>query len=148
MKLTKKQIIFCEEYVANFGNATKAAIAAGYSKKTAYSIANENLKKPELQEYIAQLTEAANSERLMKVEEALSISASIARGEPQAYEYIEYDESGDQIAFERKAISASVKERNAALEHIYKANSAFIDKQELDIKSVIFVDDVPRDDDD
>ena len=32
-------------------NATQAAIRAGYSKRTAYSIGNENLKKPEIQKY-------------------------------------------------------------------------------------------------
>ena len=34
-KLTPKKIRFCEYYVALGGNATKAAIAAGYSEKTA-----------------------------------------------------------------------------------------------------------------
>ncbi len=47
-KLTDKQEKFCYEYVLHL-NATKAAINAGYSKKTAYSIGAENLKKPEIQ---------------------------------------------------------------------------------------------------
>lgn len=47
-KLTDKQEKFCYEYVLHL-NATKAAINAGYSEKTAYSIGNENLKKPEIQ---------------------------------------------------------------------------------------------------
>lgn len=46
-KLTPKQQRFCEEYLVDL-NATQAAIRAGYSKKTAYSIGEENLKKPEL----------------------------------------------------------------------------------------------------
>ena len=50
-KLTEKQRIFCHEYVVDW-NASRAAIAAGYSKKTAYSIGGENLKKPELKSYI------------------------------------------------------------------------------------------------
>lgn len=49
--MTEKQIQFCDEYLKDF-NATKAAIRAGYSDKTAYSIGNENLKKPEIIEYI------------------------------------------------------------------------------------------------
>ena len=52
-KLTKKQIDFCRAYLQNGHNATAAAIAAGYSKRTAYSIANENLKKPEIAEYLS-----------------------------------------------------------------------------------------------
>jgi len=44
-KLTPRQKKFVALYE---GNATKAAIKAGYSKKTAYSIGQENLKKPEV----------------------------------------------------------------------------------------------------
>ena len=51
-KLTAKQRKFCNEYMLDL-NGTQAAIRAGYSKKTAYSIANENLIKPEIQEQIA-----------------------------------------------------------------------------------------------
>jgi len=47
-KLTDKQEKFCYEYVLHL-NATKAAINAGYSEKTAYSIGGENLRKPEIQ---------------------------------------------------------------------------------------------------
>ena len=50
-KLTKKQEMFCKEYLVD-KNATKAAKRAGYSKKTAYSIANELLKKPEIKQFI------------------------------------------------------------------------------------------------
>ncbi len=50
-KLTPKQEKFCEYYI-EYDNATKAAIAAGYSQKTAYSIGDENLKKPEIKEYL------------------------------------------------------------------------------------------------
>lgn len=50
-KLGKKQRLFIENYLVTF-NATKAAIAAGYSGKTAYSIGNENLKKPEIKAVI------------------------------------------------------------------------------------------------
>ncbi len=54
-KLTKKQEMFCREYVANGHNGTQAAISAGYSKKTAKVIAMENLTKPYLKEFIEEL---------------------------------------------------------------------------------------------
>jgi phage terminase small subunit len=44
-KLTTKQRRFVEAYD---GNATKAAIAAGYSPKTARSMGRENLTKPDI----------------------------------------------------------------------------------------------------
>ena len=44
--MTPKQTRF--EYLANGLNATKAAISAGYTEKTAASIGEENLRKPEI----------------------------------------------------------------------------------------------------
>lgn len=49
--MTKKQKRFVEEYLIDL-NATQAAIRAGYSPDTAYSIGQENLKKPELRTHI------------------------------------------------------------------------------------------------
>lgn len=51
--MTPKQEIFVDEYLACF-NATEAAKRAGYSEKTAYSIGQENLTKPEIKQAIAQ----------------------------------------------------------------------------------------------
>lgn len=45
--LNPKQAAFVREYLIDH-NGTQAAIRAGYSEKTAYSIGNENLKKPEI----------------------------------------------------------------------------------------------------
>lgn len=53
-KINRKQQRFCEEYVIDW-NATRAAIAAGYSVKTAKQIATENLSKPYLREYIDEI---------------------------------------------------------------------------------------------
>ena len=47
MALTAKQQRFVDEYLKDL-NATQAAIRAGYSKKTAASIGQENLTKPEI----------------------------------------------------------------------------------------------------
>ena len=61
-KLTAKQEMFCKEYLIDL-NATQAAIRAGYSEKTAYSIGNENLNKPDITEYIQEL-KAVREEKL------------------------------------------------------------------------------------
>lgn len=50
-KLTGKQEKFCREYLIDL-NLTQAAIRAGYSKKTAYAIGSENLRKPQIQEFL------------------------------------------------------------------------------------------------
>lgn len=50
-KLTPKQKKFVQEYL-KCGNATEAAIKAGYSKKTARIIGCENLTKPNIAELL------------------------------------------------------------------------------------------------
>lgn len=52
--LTKKQKAFVKAYKENGGNGTQAAIKAGYSENTAYSIGSENLTKPEIKEALAE----------------------------------------------------------------------------------------------
>ena len=54
MTLTTKQRAFVEAYLSNGFNATKAALTAGYSARTARSIASENLTKPNIQKAIDQ----------------------------------------------------------------------------------------------
>lgn len=50
-KLTEKEKNFCHEYVVDW-NGGRAAREAGYSEKTCYVIANENLTKPKIKQYI------------------------------------------------------------------------------------------------
>lgn len=59
VKLTRKQQVFCQEYMANGYNATQAAIKAGYSKKTAYSIGQRLLKNVEVKAELERNTQAA-----------------------------------------------------------------------------------------
>lgn len=51
MALTQKQRLFVDEYLIDL-NATQAAIRAGYSKRTAGQIGDENLKKPQIAQSI------------------------------------------------------------------------------------------------
>lgn len=61
--LTRKQKRFIQEYLIDL-NATQAAIRAGYSKKTAGVIGDENLKKP----YIAKAIEESQQKRCERIE--------------------------------------------------------------------------------
>lgn len=54
--MTPKQRLFVAEYMVGL-NATQAAIRAGYSADTAYSIGSENLRKPQIEAEIERLTE-------------------------------------------------------------------------------------------
>tara|TARA_R110002124_G_scaffold60694_4_gene166345 strand:+ start:401 stop:829 length:429 start_codon:yes stop_codon:yes gene_type:complete len=63
-KLNAKQTRFCEEYLIDL-NGTQAAIRAGYSEKTAAEIGSENLRKPNIAEFIAELKKSRSDETLI-----------------------------------------------------------------------------------
>jgi len=62
--MTDKQESFCREYLIDL-NATQAAIRAGYSKDTAYSIGCENLTKPEIRTRIAEMMDDRSKRTLV-----------------------------------------------------------------------------------
>ncbi len=95
MGLTKKQKAFVEYYLQDW-NATQAAIKAGYSKRTAGSIGNENLLKPEIQSEIQRRL----SEICMSSDEVLTALGDIGRASIE--DLIEIDDSGRmQFDFKR-----------------------------------------------
>ncbi len=67
-KLSIKQKQFCDAYLANNGNATAAAISAGYSKSSAQQIGYENLKKQSIADYIGHLSNGNKSKPELKPE--------------------------------------------------------------------------------
>lgn len=82
-KLTKKQKAFADEYIKNGGNATQAAIKSGYSKKTARTIAAENLAKPNITQYINERLDPIENKRKLSAEDALDELVGIWQGETQ-----------------------------------------------------------------
>ena len=79
-KLTEKQKRFADYYI-ELGNATQAAINAGYAKRSAQQIGAENLLKPVIKSYIDERLEQIASERIMGAQEAVELLSSIARAE-------------------------------------------------------------------
>lgn len=76
-QLTGKQLLFANYYIGEARqNATKAAILAGYSKKTAYSIGSENLRKPEISAYI----EVRQKDLILSATTVLTRLTEIANG--------------------------------------------------------------------
>ena len=76
-KLTDKQKRFCDEYLIDF-NATRAAISAGYSEKTAYAIGGENLKKLEIIDYLEKHKNKTAEKLEIKKEDIIKIVYKIA----------------------------------------------------------------------
>lgn len=79
-KLTPKQKRFCEYYIQS-GNATDAARKAGYSKNALRSIGQENLTKPDIKAYIAQLVDEQDKRRVADAKEVLEFYSAVMRGE-------------------------------------------------------------------
>ena len=78
-KLTDKQSRFIEEYCSNGFNATRAAISAGYSAKTAKDIACQNLAKVYIQEAIESFMNKATKKALVTTEDIVKGLYEIAR---------------------------------------------------------------------
>lgn len=79
-RMTEKQKRFCDEYLIDL-NATQAAIRAGYSKKTAGVIANENLNKPYIKEYIEKRMAEKEAELIADQNEVMKYLTSVMRRE-------------------------------------------------------------------
>ncbi|MBQ8015673.1 MAG: terminase small subunit [Clostridia bacterium] len=79
MSLTLLQQKFADLYI-ELGNATQAAKKAGYSEKTAYSIGNENLKKPEIKAYIAERLAQIEKESIASIDEVMKFYTKVMRG--------------------------------------------------------------------
>ena len=80
MKLTPKQKAFCDYYIET-GNASEAARKAGYSQKTAPFIGAENLKKPQIKEYISERMNNQDRERVASADEVIAFYTAVMRGE-------------------------------------------------------------------
>ena len=83
MIVNKWEKRFCDEYLVDT-NATQAAIRAGYSEKTAYSIGEENLRKPEIRAYIDQRLAEMESETIANATEVMQYLTSVMRGQSQS----------------------------------------------------------------
>lgn len=79
-KLTAKQRLFADEYIKS-GNATQAAVKAGYSDRTARSIAQENLTKPDIKAYIEAKMAEIESQKIATAKEVMEFYARVLRGE-------------------------------------------------------------------
>ena len=66
--MTYKQELFIQEYIKT-GNATSSAMKAGYSKKTARAIGQENLTKPYIKKRIEELSQKIACNNIMTAKE-------------------------------------------------------------------------------
>lgn len=124
--MTDKQKRFCDEYLIDC-NATQAAIRAGYSPKTAYSIGEENLKKPELKTYIDERLEQLRSEKIADAQEVLEYLTSVMRGE-HTEQVLRLDGDGVQVV---DSVQTPTRDKLKAAELIGKRYGMFKDAVDL-----------------
>ncbi|MBY0315651.1 MAG: terminase small subunit [Bdellovibrionales bacterium] len=100
--MNEKQRCFANNYVLHF-NATRAAVQAGYSSDSAASIGHENLRKPEIRDYIHQKLSESNGVLIATRERLLAELLQMAFDSTEtgfvrlkAIEMLLHNSSGDQ----------------------------------------------------
>lgn len=94
MALNRRQELFIEHYLRT-NNATQAAIAAGYSKKTAGRNATRLMKNDEIAARIAKRTAKVMEAAKMEADEVLLRLAEMARG--NMADFIKPDANGEPV---------------------------------------------------
>ena len=142
--LNDRQQLFVTEYVKDM-NATKAAERAGYSKRTAYSQGQRLLKNVEIKKAVDKLLLKVRKNNVADAVEIEEYLTAVMRGEMKETEMINVGN------FEQELVEVPAKQttRIKAAELLGKRYAMWTDKQEVDLNQrVVFVDDVPLDDDD
>ena len=131
-KMTAKQRRFCDEYLIDL-NATQAAIRAGYSKRSAKQIGEENLSKHVLKKYIDSRMAEKESELIANQDEVLRYLTSVLRGESRS-EVIVIESTGN-FRTEARPMDKypDEKERLKAAELLGKRYGLYTDRIEQDV---------------
>ena len=142
--LTAKQKKFCDEYLIS-GNASDAAIKAGYSKKTARAIGAENLTKLDIKNYIDERLKEMESRKIADAAEVMRYLTSVMRNETKEEVPVVVNQ-GEYSEVQMVKKDTSIKDRNKAAEMLAKRFGILTDKVSLEIAPVVIKDDVSDDD--
>jgi phage terminase small subunit len=155
--MTAKQMRFCDEYLIDL-NATQAAIRAGYSKKTARVIGQENLLKPAIKEYIENRMAEKEAELIADQNEVMKYLTSVMRREKAEHVVVTLSKETSTYVPDDKGtmrkqtvkeeipkiveIPARLMDSNKAAELLGKAYGIYTDRveQEIDMDLNITVD--------
>lgn len=135
--LSVKQRLFVDYYIQLKGNGTQAALKAGYSPNTAYSIAMENLKKPQVQAAIHARTAQLENERTATTQEVLEYLARVMRGETNDEVVVNVGTGKGYTKPEKVKAQVSTKDRLKAAELLGKVKGIFVTKAEIDLQGSV-----------
>ncbi|MDY4704323.1 MAG: terminase small subunit [Thomasclavelia ramosa] len=137
-RMTAKQKRFCDEYLIDL-NATQAAIRAGYSKKAARQVGNENMSKPYIKNYIEERMQEKEDSLIAKQDEVLKYLTSVMRGESKS-SVLAMAGDGVQKVIQKPP---DERERTKAAELLGKRYRLFTDKVEVEgAIPIVIVDDI------
>lgn len=129
-KLTLKQKRFIDNYIIS-GNATDAAIKAGYSKKTAAQCGADNLRKLYIKQAIDEQLKKIEDKKIATADEVLKFITSVVRGEVKD-PVVVTEGRGDGYSLARIINKpAGLKERLSAAKQLMKRYGLFTDKVEI-----------------
>lgn len=128
--MTEKQKRFAEEYLVDL-NATQAAIRAGYSDKTSYSIGQRLLKNVEVKRLIDEQLERIHSERTADAQEVIEYLSNVMRGRSRAH-VLSLCGDGCQEVIDKPP---DERERLKAAELLGKRYGIFTDKMDVEVQS-------------
>ena len=131
-KLTAKQQRFCDEYLIDL-NATQAAIRAGYSKRSARQIADSNMSKHDIREYIDARMAEKEKNLIADQDEVLKYLTAVLRGQSQSTEIV-VEGTGEGCS-EARTIQKepSEKDRLRAAELLGKRYGLYTERIETDV---------------
>lgn len=158
-QLNVRQQKFAEAYV-NTGNATKSAIQAGYKESRAEVTGSELVRNSKIADYIEGLRNEMMDDTILSGKEVLYRLSQIATAKQteksvfitKKAEYIQnpnfenkkmlvYNEYAEVIEFPPK-----ISDQNKALELLGKHHKLFTDKNEVEMTTPTFINDIPLDD--
>lgn len=163
-ELNKRQKTFAEAYAIPgtemYGNATKSAVFAGYSERSAYSTGQRMMKNDDIKEYIRGVEERLYDENIMSGKEVLYRLTRTARGETveidsvvaKRAEYIKHpDYKNKHVLVYNENIETiqkppKISDQNKALELLGKHHRQFTDKVEAEVTTPKFLENIPEED--
>jgi len=129
--LTEKQKRFIDFYI-ELGNATQAAIKAGYSEKHANKSGSACLSRPSVKAELDERLKQLEDERVAKANEVMKYLTSVMRGEKEE-EIVVVEGDGDGMSSARKMKKlVGAKEQIKAAELIGKRYGIFTDKLSIE----------------
>lgn len=143
----EKHQIFADEWLKDMNGTRAYKVAYPHIKKdtTAKAAASRLLTDVNVKIYIDEQLEKMHNERTADAQEVLEFLTSVMRGEKTEQTLIGVGEGAQAVI----DMEVGAKDRIKAAELLGKRHALFTDKVDADVNSkVIFVDDVPVNDDD